>query len=467
MILNFLSLYLPTTPYIFIYMLQQVEYDPVLFINWANRLPNYTKVMRRQKLVLSRKALLLVVLAYLMWLGGICLSVYIVLKINVYLGLLLSVWLPFLTILSLSLLIWLAGKVLNVKRSKDIKQAAERLANHKAIKIAVIGSYGKTTTKEIVKAALSESKIVAATPGNKNVLISHARWINNLDGHEEILIFEFGEYRPGDISAMARLVKPDYAIITGYAPNHIDTYGSVEALKKDLKSISKFVDEDNIFASSQAAKELGIKEFYSSSRAGSYKVSSVENSLTGISFKLVDGKKKLELRSQLVGRHLIGPLAMAAVLALRIGIKNEEIKAGIQKTMPYEHRLKPININGAWIIDDTYNGNLEGIKVGLELLSELKSRRKIYVTPGLVEQGDQKEAVHKLIAQYIMESKLDEVVLMKNSATKIIHDELNRLGYNSETIIVDDALNYYENIQYGLAAGDIVLMQNDWTDNYY
>jgi UDP-N-acetylmuramoyl-tripeptide--D-alanyl-D-alanine ligase len=112
--------------------------------------------------------------------------------------------------------------------------------------------------------------------------------------------------------------------------------------------------------------------------------------------------------------------------------------------------MEPKPLNGAWIIDDTYNGNIEGMRAGLELLKELPAKKRIYVTPGLVEQGEKTENVHTELGRLIAAAA----------------DSLQANGYQGTVQIESDPLNFYENLQYGLAAGDVVLMQNDWTDNY-
>jgi UDP-N-acetylmuramyl pentapeptide synthase len=128
--------------------------------------------------------------------------------------------------------------------------------------------------------------------------------------------------------------------------------------------------------------------------------------------------------------------------------------------------MYPRATHGAWIIDDTYNGNIDGMRAGLALLDELPAKRKIYVTPGLVDQGVETESVHVELGKLIAQSNPDRVVLMKNSVTDFISKGMEKEGYKGEVRIEQDPLNFYLNIEHFVAAGDLVLMQNDWTDNY-
>jgi UDP-N-acetylmuramoyl-tripeptide--D-alanyl-D-alanine ligase len=180
----------------------------------------------------------------------------------------------------------------------------------------------------------------------------------------------------------------------------------------------------------------------------------------------INGQKKLELHTDLIGRHLLGPLSVAIAVAHELGLTNQEIKAGVAATRPYEHRMQPRSVGGAWILDDSYNGSIEGFRAGLELLKELEAKRKIYVTPGLVDQGEETARVHQEIGKLIADCSPDKVVLMQNSVTAFIENGLRSAGYNGRVEIRDDPLEFYSNIDQTIAAGDIILMQNDWTDNY-
>jgi len=179
-----------------------------------------------------------------------------------------------------------------------------------------------------------------------------------------------------------------------------------------------------------------------------------------------NGKTTLKLASKLVGRHHIGALVLVASLALELGLSEDQVINGISNTKPYEHRMQPYQLNGATIIDDTYNGNIEGIKAGTELLSELDAKKKFYVTPGLVDQGKETKSVHEKMGELIAKSDADTVVLMKNSVTHFIETGLKKGVYDKKVIIEKNPLKFYKNLDQFVASGDVVLMQNDWPDQY-
>lgn len=465
-----ISFYHPKLPVYLVYMLQQVEYDPHKLLRWIIRIPNLTRIMYRQRLVVTDKARMLIIFGYGLWMFFLILS-FLVGIISLLTGLVLLLMVPFLTIICLYAAILLAWQLIEEpRRKKQINTAKKIFTKHKGTKIAIAGSYGKTSMKELLEAVLRSEKKIAATPGNQNVLISHARWANTLSGGEDILLIEYGEGEPGDIDRFARVSHPDLAIITGLAPNHLDRYKTLHNVVNDLFSIEKFVSSKQLFINMEDAglnqkAPSGING-YSRDHVLGWRIKNIEISLEGTSFSMVKGTKKLTIHSRLLGRHQVGPIALAAALADKFGISSEAIKQSIAEVKPYEHRMQPRHVNGAWVIDDTYNGNIEGIKAGLELLSELPAKRKLYITPGLVDQGRETQRIHREIGAAIAKASPTKVILMQNSATKYIQDGLIAASYAGSVEIIEKPLEFYTNLEHLLAAGDLVLMQNDWTDNY-
>jgi hypothetical protein len=238
-------------------MLQQVEYDPKKFWAWRKDLIVNDKVissvMTRKKLVYTKNAKLLIftlyfsamlifIFNYILLAGGMP-WVYDVFSLSfssIILVEFLDLYLFILAFVGFRLFI-------QPKNKRLLKEATEIFTESRATKIAVLGSYGKTTMKDILATVLSEGKKVATTPGNMNVTSSHARFAKKLTGDEDIIIVEFGEGEPGDIARMAQMLKPDYAIITGLAPNHLDHYSDLTAVASDLLDIYKYVDSKNSF----------------------------------------------------------------------------------------------------------------------------------------------------------------------------------------------------------------------------
>ncbi len=475
---KFLSRYSLKYPVAIVYMLQSTEYKAPEYLAWLNRVTNFRQVMYRRVLDKTKVARLLLLAVRV----GIVVQIVIGLLITGFgissvnyviamLGLIIILTYPFvwayLLVVPLQLGRWF---IINPRYRKQIRRSEKIFASSKAHKIAVAGSYGKTSMKELLKTVLSEGKKVAATPENKNVAISHARFANKLKGDEEVLIIEFGEEEPGDVAAFAKITHPDIGVITGLAPAHLNSYETLAAAGADIFSLADYVGPDQIFVNteSESVNEFMKSEFvtYNSKNALGWEISNIKIDFSGTSFEMKKGDEKIVIHSGLMGRHQVGPLACVAGLAHKLGLSKEQIEKGVGKTEAYEHRMQPRQIAGAWVIDDTYNGNIEGMKAGLKLLEQLPGKRKIYVTPGLVDQGEENERVHLELGQAIAAAKPDKVVLMYNSATRFIQNGLDVGSYKGDVQIEHYPLDYYTNLEHILAAGDVVLMQNDWTDNY-
>jgi len=478
MIRGLISLFSWHFPTALVYMLQNTEYHGGPYLQWFWKTTHFERVMYRRTLQRTKAARLLLlalrtgmalqiaagaVCIYWWWqyglVGGLAFGAALIVSYPI-------VW-AHLAILPLEL-----GRALIVRPRQRRAIAASRtiFANFQGVKIAVAGSYGKTSMKELLLTVLSEGKHVAATPANKNVSISHAYFARKLQGNEDILIIEYGEGEPGDVRRFADITKPTHAIITGIAPAHLDRYKTLQAAAADIFSVAKAVAEDHVYVNGESPDALPSvtpgQQLYNEKNALGWKISGIRINLDGTRFTMRKGGKKLELYSRLLGRHQVGPLAIVAALAHEFGLTDEQIEAGIAKTASFEHRMQPYQLGGAWIIDDTYNGNIEGVRAGTRLLKELPGKRKIYVTPGLVDQGKDTSAIHQQMGRLIAEAKPDMVVLMKHSVTAAIQKGLEDAGFAGELLIESDPLTFYTNLDVFVAGGDLILMQNDWPDNY-
>lgn len=475
---NFLSMYSVHYPAAIVFMLQSTEYQAKPYLAWYWRTYNFSTVMVRRTLDYTKAARLLllalrsamlvqIIIAAIFTGYGIQSSEWIYISVGAVLIILNPViWAHLLTVP-----LMLGRKLISEPQEKQLVKESEAIFSaHPGVKIAVAGSYGKTTMKELLLTVLGESKIVAATPANKNVSISHAYFARKLTGEEEVLIIEYGEGAPGDVARFANITAPTHAVITGLAAAHLDRYKTVDAAGRDIFSVADYLGGKHVFVNRESPDIAPFIqptfELFDRHAALGWKITDVYVSLGGMDFKLTKGRQSLKLTTSLVGRHQLGFLALVAALALQLGLDFEQVRAGVAKTRPFEHRMQPYELAGGWVIDDTYNGNLEGLRAGTQLLAELPAKRKIYVTPGLVDQGDQREPVHIAAGKLIAASGADLVVLMKNSVTGYIQRGLSEAGYAKEIRIEENPLEFYTNLNHFVARGDLVLMQNDWTDNY-
>ena len=473
-----LSIYLPSYPRVLVYMLQGTEYQVAPYLKWYWRTQNFRTVMKRRNLDLTRPARMLlaalrigILVQVLVGLGLIYFGFYRGFVGGVAFGAAAILAYPVLWAHLLVVPLILGRELISKPAERKlIAESRDIFARHPGVKIAVAGSYGKTSMKELLLTVLSHGLNVAATPANKNVSISHAYFARKLTGKEDVVILEYGEGAPGDIARFAVITQPTHAVITGLAPAHLDQYKTLDAAAQDIFSLASFVPADKLYVNADSPH---IESYtppecvqFTTHGALGWRVSALKTDVHGTSFVLSRGKDKLQLHSALVGKHQAGFLAFAAALAHELGLSSAQIRSGVAATKPFEHRMQLYQMGGAWIIDDTYNGNLEGIRAGTQLLADLSAKRKIYVTPGLVDQGVESERVHTEMGGLIAAARPDLVVLMRNSATDAICAGLQAADYAGKLQIESVPLDFYTNLKHFVAAGDLVVMQNDWTDNY-
>jgi UDP-N-acetylmuramoyl-tripeptide--D-alanyl-D-alanine ligase len=474
----FWTRYLPSYHASLVYMLQLTEYQPKSYLHWLHRSRDFRRIMYRQTLDRTTKAKTLLfvlrLISLLMLILTVWLTVFAIKELQpVYfiVSIVLIVSYPFVLAYGLLIALYIGYVAVQQPKQKRLKRsAAGKLAKHPAAhRIAIVGSYGKTTAKEILKAVLGQTYNVAATPGNMNTEIGISRFIMSLSGEEEVLIFEYGEEEVGDISRLADFTKPSLAIITGASAAHMDTFGSLENVVATLREIEANVPADKIYvnADSPLLEDIGeLTRRYSQLGIGAWQTHQIKFSLNGTSFILKNKVKSLSINTKLIGNHLVGVCSAVSTVALSLGMKPKDIESAFKKVKPFEHRMQPYELHGATIIDDTYNGNIEGMKAGLKLLKQAQSvGRKIYITPGLVEQGSLEQSIHIDLGVQIAQVA-DVVVLMQNSVTPYILKGLDRADFSGELLCVDSPLEFYQNLDKFILKNDVVLMQNDWTDNY-
>lgn len=476
MIHNWLSRYTLRYPQSLVYMLQASEYNIRDYFDWYHATKNFRHVERRKHFVRTPKSLLLLVSAWAILLALFGWAMHLTFVDTGWLRYIfpfaIFILAPY--ILAYSLLIPLIFFKVVIQLPIEyiiVDRAKQRLKRHPAIKIGIAGSFGKTTMREILRTVLSEGKKVAAPPHSYNTLLGISQFVATLKGDEQVLVFELGEYYPGDVRKLCDLVQPNLGIITGVNEAHLQKFKSLDCTAKTIFELAEYLGEDKVYVNSE--NELAQKYarpghiLYDRTRTGNWKIEHIDSDLIGTSFTISKNEEKLELKSALLGLHQVGPLAVAAEIALNLGLTFGQVIAGVSKTIPFDHRLEPSTDSaGVVTLDDSYNGNPDGVRAVIEFLASLKDCRRFYVTPGLVEMGSCSDEVHMQIGRQLANADIEKVILIKNSVTSYIEQGLKKEGYKGEIVWFDDALKAFAALPMLTVKGDVVLLQNDWPDQY-
>lgn len=469
--------YLWRYPKVLLYMLQDTEYRFGRYLTWVHRTTDFRYVMKRRTLEVTPKVQLLVLA-----LRVLAAAITVAIGVAIYCGVVwhdttwfviatgLFIVAPFILSHGIVFPLFIGYIVIQKPREQALVARASRiLESHPGQRIAIAGSYGKTTAKEILKEVLSTGRHVAATPGNMNTAIGISRFVMTLKGDEDILVFELGEEQIGDVRRLARFVRPDIGMITGINEAHLASFKTLDNTAETILALSDFVGPENLYLNGESAlvKKYDSSGGYYYDRNGvdGWRVENAHTAIDGTDFVLLRGRRKIPVHTSMIGLHTVGVVAASVAIADKIGLEAKHIQEGLNAMKPFEHRMQVRPLYGAWIIDDTYNGNSDGFAAGLEFLRSVDAKRRIYVTPGLVEQASKTEEVHIAIGKDIAVSA-DVVVLMKNSVTEYIKAGLKKGKFHGTLLEIDNPLDFYTNLDQYVATGDVVLMQNDWTDNY-
>ncbi len=361
-------------------------------------------------------------------------------------------------------------------QKKYIKKCKKRLSERSdLIKIGITGSYGKTSLKRFLCTILEEKYKVLATPNSYNTPMGICKTVNHLKDDHQVFIAEMGARRVGDISFLTKMVEPNYAIISGITGQHLETFGSISAIKQtkyelveNMQSgvVAYTVDNDNtmsLFGDCPLRTiPAGINE-RNNPRVYATDIKAGEN---GSDFTLVIYGKSIKCHTTLIGLHNVSNVCLAAAIAHELGLKIEEISAGISRLTQVEHRLSVTKTErGITIIDDSYNSNPQGFDAALEVLNYFKGR-KIVITPGMVEQGVTEDLQNYEIGVKLSK-KCDFAVLVGRSAAFIIRSALVESGFDPQNIIQASTLDQaMKKIGEKLIEGDVILFENDLPDKF-
>ena len=349
-----------------------------------------------------------------------------------------------------------------------IKKAKEKLQKVSCKKIAITGSFGKTSTKNILYQILSEEFDVCATPKSFNTPMGICKTIlEDLKETDDFFVVEFGARRKGDIEFLAEFVGVDFAIITPIGNCHLETFGTIENIEDAKYELCQHAQNIVLFN----AKSESTKKLYENYHRKKYLVceknsfayaKNIKSSIDGSTFDMVLDKKMFHCQTKLLGKANIDNIVVASAMAYLLGESAYSIVSGIKKVNAIPHRLELIKTPTTTIIDDSYNSNFEGFCQALDILKSF-SGRKIVVTPGVVELGKEQFFVNSSIAEKLC--KVADVVVVMNKTNREAYEQ-GLANFKGETYFADSRQQQKELIKKIVKEGDVILFENDLPDNY-
>lgn len=259
--------------------------------------------------------------------------------------------------------------------------------------IAVTGSSGKTTTKEMIYSVLSEKFKTHKTLSNHNNEIGFCQTVLSMDENTQVLIVEMGMRGLGEIDLISKYAQPDIAVITNAGSAHIGRLGSLDNIARAKCEITKYVKDTLICEDNSRIKKFSC-----------FSGETIYCSLDEV--KIIDKQKsKYEYKNDVFelsvnGDYNIENSLFAIEIGQKLGLSNEEIKQGLLKYKPIEKRWEEFKINGLNIINDSYNANPESMKASVSAFLDLY-KKPVVILGNMGELGENEIDFHKDVGKYL------------------------------------------------------------------
>ncbi|MFK5880804.1 MAG: UDP-N-acetylmuramoyl-tripeptide--D-alanyl-D-alanine ligase [Sulfurospirillum sp.] len=329
------------------------------------------------------------------------------------------------------------------------KRANKNLNANKNLKIiAITASYGKTSIKNFLYEVLSSKYRVYKTPRSVNTLGGIIKDINdNLSDDIDFYIVEAGARQSGDIDEIARFINPHIAIVGEIGEQHIEYFKNLENIRNTKMELlnSNRLEIAFVHISTNVKKDKNIVIYGDD-------IKNLNANLDGIDFTIpLDGKDEI-FHTKLLGSFNANNLEVVILVCAHLRIKMEDIKKRIEQIKGVEHRLQKIEANGKIIIDDSFNGNLQGMLGSYDLVSNYSGRR-IVVTPGIIESSS--EANIELAKK--IDDVFDLVIITGKTNQKILELNINK----TQKVVLKNKEKLQSTLASHTSSGDLILFSND------
>jgi len=335
--------------------------------------------------------------------------------------------------------------------------------------IAITGSVGKSTTKEMTASALARRYKVCASPGNLNNIYGLSLTCLSLLPEHEILVVEMGMNHLGEIRQMCSVCKPKFGAVLCVAHVHLEGLGTLEGVALAKRELieelppdgTAFLNADDplVMAMRQVTSARIVKVGWSSDAD----VQILESGITldGLTRVRLSAKGQEELiYLRVLGRHHAIHAAFAFAIAQTLEVPKDDALAAIQACPPLKHRMNLIRTRGIKILDDSYNASPKSMEAALEVLSEIgKNSRKVAVLGDMLELGAYTEQAHMDLGRLCAQKKVDILIAVGSNA-HIVAESAKASGMPySNVFVAADAYGAAELLSALMMEGDTILLK--------
>lgn len=326
--------------------------------------------------------------------------------------------------------------------------------------VGITGSAGKTSTKDLVAAVLSDKYKVFKTKGNFNNEIGLPLMILELDSTYDVAILEMGMRGLGQIKELAEIASPDLGIITNIGISHIEILKTRENILKAKMEIATFFDKNNTLVVCGNDDFLGAlpEAKYKIVKTGvgeNFKIGAKNIALEELSskFTVYDGEKEEEFSLDMPGEHNISNLMLGIAIAKELGVSFEEMKRGLKNIEATSMRLELIKKDGFSILNDCYNSSPVAVKSAIDVMKNIEGKRRIAVLGTMRELGHKSEEAHEEIGKYAKENGIEKVLCFGDFSENI------KEGYGEGCTVYENKEELIKDLLNIICEGDIILVK--------
>ena len=336
--------------------------------------------------------------------------------------------------------------------------------------IAVTGSTGKTTTKDLIASVLKQKYKTLKTQGNFNNEIGLPLTLFRLDDSYQALVLEMGMRGLGEITRLTEIAPPDIAVITNVGQTHIELLGSIENIARAKSELVQSLDSRGtavLNADDQRVQKMSQVTtantiYYGLEREADVRGEDIKTLANEdkVSFKLATGDRKEKVILPMPGEYNVYNALAAATVGLELGLDLEQIKTGLATASLTGKRNQIIRTeDNIKIINDTYNANPTSVRAGLKTLSQIAEQRKIAVLGDMLELGSVAESEHHKLGSVVVDEEIDYLITIGDLAVEIANGAADN-GLNKSKIFTynnkENALVKLKNI---IKSDDTILVK--------
>jgi UDP-N-acetylmuramoyl-tripeptide--D-alanyl-D-alanine ligase len=331
--------------------------------------------------------------------------------------------------------------------------------------LAVTGSAGKTTTKEILAHILATRFRVMKSSGNLNNHIGLPLQLLKLEAEHDLAVVEMGMNHAGEIRALGALAHHDLAVVTTVAPVHLEFFESLAEIARAKYEIIEtlhpggvaILNADDDYVCQFGRDFKGKVVTFGIKRSADVCAQKVKlNGAEGSTFELVVGSVGEPVTFPLVGEHNIYNALAAAAAAMERGISPSQAAAALSGIAPPDKRGQVLHLGGATIINDCYNSNPRALEAMIDTLASMKAERRILVVGEMLELGPTAEALHRECGKHAAEKKIDMVIGVRGMARAVAEAAC---GSGTQAQFVETPEQAGDWLARNLQPGDAVLLK--------